>query len=149
MERKDTMAKEKFGESYEESKLGGKLHRAFMAEIGIEMCQAEVAHHANKCPEHLISREVKYVHLYKKLLALNTKSSNAKGSRACPDDRQEEYDPEEWWDGAHSKDPDPAEEKAGTNPSDVELYERRIRYSFRPRDTPNSPHLPPLDTPED
>ena len=157
MERKDTLAKEKYGESYEESKLGGRLHRAFMAEIGTEMCQAEVAHHANKCPEHLISREVKYVHLYKKLLALNKTSANSEGPRACPDDRQKqydprewwEYDPEEWWDSAQSKGPDPAEEKAGTKPSDVELYERRIRYAFQPSDTPNSPHLPPADTPEE
>ena len=157
MERKDTLAKEKYGENYEESKLGGRLHRAFMAEIGTEMCQAEVAHHANKCPEHLISREVKYVHLYKKLLALNKTSANSEGPRACPDDRQKQYDPqewwesvpEEWWDGAQSKCPDPAEEKAGTKPSDVELYERRIRYAFQPSDTPNSPHLPPADTPEE
>ena len=47
MERKDAMAQERFGQSYEESKLGGKLHRAFMAEVGVEMCQAEVAHHAS------------------------------------------------------------------------------------------------------
>jgi len=30
----------------EESKLGTRLHRAFMGEVGEEMCQAEVAHHA-------------------------------------------------------------------------------------------------------
>ena len=149
MERKDSMAKEKFGEGYEESKLGGKLHRAFMAEIGVEMCQAEVAHHANKCPEHLISREVKYVHLYKKALALAKTSADAKGPRACPDDRLGEYDPEAWWDGTQSKGPDPAEEKVGTKPSDVELYERRTRYSFWPSDTPISPHLPQLATPEE
>ena len=43
-----------------------------MSEVGEEMCQAEVAHHANKCPEYLISRSLKYVHLYKKALAIST-----------------------------------------------------------------------------
>ena len=54
MESKDSMAWERFGESYEESKLGGKLHRAFMQEAGVEMCLAEVAHHAIKLPEHMV-----------------------------------------------------------------------------------------------
>ena len=72
MERKDANAKEKFGETYEPSKLGAKIHRTFMAEIGEEMCQAEVAHHANKCPEYLCSRPEKQIHLYKKALALDT-----------------------------------------------------------------------------
>ena len=148
MERKDTMAKEKFGADYQESTLGGKLHKAFMAEIGVEMRQAEVAHHANKCPEHLISREVKYIHLYKKALALTKTSTDATDSRACPDGRQGEADFEECWDGATSKGID-YEEKIGTKPSDVELYERRTRFHFYPRDTPQSPHLPPMDTPEE
>ena len=46
MARKDESAKAKHGEDFEPSKLGSKLHRAFMAEIGEEVCQAEVAHHA-------------------------------------------------------------------------------------------------------
>ena len=39
------------GDVAEESTLGVKLHRAITAEVGEEMCQAEVAHHANACPE--------------------------------------------------------------------------------------------------
>ena len=72
MERNDANAKEKFGDNYEPSKLGAKIHRTFMAEIGEEVCQAEVAHHANKCPEYFCSRPEKQVHLYKKALALDT-----------------------------------------------------------------------------
>ena len=34
MGRKDEAAKEKYGDAFEQSKLGGKLHRAFMSEIG-------------------------------------------------------------------------------------------------------------------
>ena len=51
MESKDANARAHFGEGCEATKLGSKLHRAFMAEIGEEMCQNEVAHHANGCPE--------------------------------------------------------------------------------------------------
>ena len=52
MARVDASAKETYGDACEEKKLGSKLHRAFMAEIGEEMCQSEVAHHANRCPEY-------------------------------------------------------------------------------------------------
>ena len=52
--------------------LGSKLHKPFMAEIGDEMCQAEVAHHANKCPEYFCSRPMKQVHIYKKALSIST-----------------------------------------------------------------------------
>ena len=48
MARGDAAAKEKHGNSFEERKLGPKMPRAFMAEVGEEMCQAEVAHHANR-----------------------------------------------------------------------------------------------------
>ena len=51
MDMKDKNTKATFGEGIQESTLGSKLHRAFMSEIGEEMCQAEVAHHANKSPE--------------------------------------------------------------------------------------------------
>ena len=135
MERKDAMAQERFGQSYEESKLGGKLHRAFMAEVGVEMCQAEVAHHASKCPEYLISRDVKYVHLYKKALAINKQSVTS-------------------WDNADEEwpwDEDAAEDwaESATKCSDVELYERRDRYRFWPENTPPSTDLPPQTTPEE
>ena len=56
MARKDQSANDKFGETFEQSKLGSKLHRAFMAVVGEEVCQLEVAHHANKCPEYVCSR---------------------------------------------------------------------------------------------
>ena len=71
MERKDEHGKEAYGDEYEPSKLGAKLHRAFMAEVGEEMCQAEVAHHANKAPEYLCSRPAKFIYLYKKALGLS------------------------------------------------------------------------------
>ena len=77
MERKDAMARDRFGEGYEESKLGGKLHRVFMAEIGAEVCQAEVAHHANRCPEYLLSRNVKQIALYKKGLQIKTECEDS------------------------------------------------------------------------
>ena len=66
MASKDASSKDKFGDDYQESKLGSKLHRAFMSEIGEEMSQTEVAHHANKAPEYLCSRPEKHVHFYKK-----------------------------------------------------------------------------------
>ena len=135
MERKDAMAQERFGQSYEESKLGGKLHRAFMAEVGVEMCQAEVAHHASKCPEYLISRDVKYVHLYKKALAIN------KQSVASWDNADEEWP----WDEDEAED----WSESATKCSDVELYERRDRYRFWPENTPPSTDLPPQTTPEE
>ncbi len=59
MQQKDKAGKDKYGDTYEERTLGGKLHRAFMAEVGEEMCQAEVAHHANRCPEYFCSRPEK------------------------------------------------------------------------------------------
>ena len=72
MARIDASAKEKYGDAFEEKKLGSKLHRAFMAEIGEEMCQAEVAHHANRRPEYACSRPEKQAHFYTKALAVNT-----------------------------------------------------------------------------
>ena len=89
---KDSSAKDKLGDDYVETKLGSKLHRAFMAEIGEEMCQSEVAHHANRCPEYFCSRPEKAVHLYKKALALNTQPKNGGGSE---DDMDEQWLEEE------------------------------------------------------
>ena len=175
MERKDAAAKERFGEDYQASQLAGKLHRVFMGEIGVEMCQAEVGHHANKCPEYLISREIKRVHLYKKALALNT-SRSVKKEKAMKgnegDEPQEEWwnegdEPqdelqEEWWNewdepshaawcnqGDQPQEEPEAEAKRITKPSDVELYEERRLYWFWPKDTPISPHLPSKATPEE
>ena len=135
MERKDTAAQDRFGSSYEESKLGGKLHRAFMAEVGVEMCQAEVAHHANKCPEYLVSRDIKHLYLYKKALGI---------SKPAKKDASHETEEEEWrWDE------DEAPAQLATKPSDVDLYEDHHYYKFRPTNTPPSPHLPVQTTPEE
>ena len=48
---KDQDGREKQGENWQDAKLGGQLHKAFMAGTGEEMCQAEVAHHANRIPD--------------------------------------------------------------------------------------------------
>ncbi len=68
MQRKDASNKE---DDFDAFSLGSNLNRAFLAEVGEEMCQAEVAHHANKSPEYFLSRPEKHVHLYKKALALS------------------------------------------------------------------------------
>ena len=90
---------------------------------------------ASKCArrrlEYLISRDVKYVHLYKKALAIN---KQAKANEE-----------EEWPRG----DKEEAQEALSTRPSDVDLYERRTFYCFWPTDTPPSPHLPQQTTPEE
>jgi len=82
MAQKDANAHEKHGDTYTPSKLAAKLPKAFMSEIGEEMCQAEVAHHANRCPEYFCSRPVKYVHLYKKALALVARDKQKEGGAA-------------------------------------------------------------------
>ena len=112
MARVDASAKEKYGDAFEEKKLGSKLHRAFMAEIGDEMCHSEVAHHANRCPEYFCSRPEKQVHFYKKAFAVNTGSHNKPATRDAP--------PESWTDEEHAKD-----RKLTTKPSDLDMYERR------------------------
>ena len=135
MERKDTSGKNKYGDDYEESKLGGKIHRAFMAEVGEEMCQGEVAHHANRCPEYFCSRPEKQVHLYKKMLGLST-SSKVNKRKTEP-----QYDDDEDADELNGK-------KLATKPSDVELYERRTRYWFE-EGSGLSGYLSPQETPEE
>ena len=59
MEQKINVAASKSGDSEWRATLGTKMHKAFMAEIGEEMCQAGVAHHANKCLEYFCTRPVK------------------------------------------------------------------------------------------
>ena len=56
MEQKNKAAASKSGVSEWQATFGTKMHKAFMAEIGEEMWQAEVAHHANKWPEYFCSR---------------------------------------------------------------------------------------------
>ena len=72
MARKDACAREANGDTFEESKLGAKLHRVFMAEVGEEVSQTEAAHHANRCPEYFCSRPERYAHLYKQACAVST-----------------------------------------------------------------------------
>ena len=149
LESKDAYAKDQFGESFEQSKLGTKLHKAFMAEIGEEMCQAEVAHHANRCPEYFCSRPTKNVHLYKKALAL------AKQPRR-PRAGEEEWDDWEQWEGEGIEAEGPAgaapaaRRRVKTQVSDLELYERRTWYWFWPYGAARpSPYLPWRETPEE
>ena len=153
MGRKDTSAQEKFGEGFERSKLGGKLHRAFMAEIGEEMCQAEVAHHANRAPEYLCSRPEKHVHFYKKALALDL-HEEGKGKKRKAAWQEDDEDGYEGWDegdpGASASAPRAraGRRRLATKPSDLEIYERRVLYWFAPG-TPVSDQLPARDTPEE
>jgi hypothetical protein len=90
-----------------------------MAEIGEEMYQAEVAHYANGIPEFFVSRQVKNIALYKKLLALNDPAKES----------------ERWWGN-----------KFHGN-SDLELYECREQLWFECGSDP-SPYLPWQETPE-
>ena len=133
MSRKDASAKDKFGDTFEQSKLGSKIHRAFMAEVGEEMCQGEVAHHANRCPEYFCSRPEKQVHLYKKALGLIKKKARASNEEA---------------EDANAPEDQPLPKKLATSPSDLELYERRSLYKF-PEGTNLSEHLPTRETPEE
>ena len=73
MEARDSHSKDAFGEIFEEAKLGGKMHKVFMAEVGEEMSQSELAHHANRsslhhflCPGNLGS----YPHLALRMLPI-------------------------------------------------------------------------------
>lgn len=132
MERSDKAAKERYEDSFTPRTLGGKLHRAFMAEVGEEMCQAEVAHHANGSPEYLCSRPEKRVHLYKKALAIT-----------LPQRDDEDADDE----NASAAAPR-ALKKRATKPSDLEMYERRMDYWFQ-EGSLISDVLPHKDTPEE
>ena len=129
------------------------MHKAFMAEIGEEMCQAEVAHHANKCPEYFCSRTVKYVHIYKKALGI---------SRGKQENDQDGAEDAHWSSQGEGEENPPhyprgADTVAGgrslirskrlTKMSDVELYERRTEFDFQ-EDAGISPHLPDTGTPE-
>ena len=140
MERKDEHGKETYGDEYVPSKLGAKLHRAFMAEVGEEMCQAEVAHHANKAPEYLCSRPAKFVYLYKKALGLSIPRKKKKPKKADDEIRCASAPPQE--------ELDPEEQRVAVQPSDLDLYEGRADLCF-PEGTPISEDLPAAKTPED
>ena len=132
---KDQDGRAKQGQYWEDAKLGGQLHKAFMAEIGEEMCQAEVAHHANRIPEFFISRRVKNIHMYRALLAVNCEKKKPREAEAG-------YDGDEEWAWAASGG------ERMHRPSDIELYERRSNYWFCDGTKP-SPYLPWKETPED
>ena len=140
MERRNERAKEQCGDEYEESGLGSKLHKAFMAEVGAKMCQAEVTHHANRMPEYLISRPVKHVHMYKKALAISTRIAQQKTAVA----------EDNWWDGEWNAEMNNSVgARKGTRPSGLNLYKRRCNYRFWPDTTTLCDHLPYKDTPEE
>ena len=98
------------------------------------MCQNEVAHHANRCPEYFCPRPEKWVYLYKKGLAIGLPAATKKGAKHSATGQ--------------------SEETSATGPrvtaqrSDVDLYECRTQYTFWPVDTHISPHLPAQGTPE-
>ena len=137
MQLKDEAGREKKGEYWDDTKLGGQLHKAFMAEIGEEMCQAEVAHHANGIPEYFLSRRVKNIHLYRKALALTT------NKRKQGAEEDEYLDGADWSWGAEAQYP-----SRPHRVSDMELYESRCDYWF-PAGAKPSPYLPWKETPEE
>ena len=121
-----------------------------MAEVGEEMCQAEVAHHANNGPEYLCSRPEKHVYFYKKALAIDTERAHRKRKE---DDEAAESSSEEW----EADDEGAAGTRAArrqkkrklwTKPSDLELYERRAGYCFEEGTSP-SEDVPYQDSPEE
>ena len=142
MAAKDTHAHEQFGDQFEQTRLGGKLHKVFMAEIGEEMCQAEVAHHANRCPEYFCSRPTKHVHLYKQAVAIAKKQNQGE------DEDWQGW--EDWDDHAEQDTETPANKKLNVQTSDLALYGKRMWYQFWPLlVTKPSPHLPWRSTPEE
>ena len=77
MEAQDQHGQEMRGQFWQSTTLAQSLSKAFMAEIGEEMCQAEVAHHANHLPEYLVPRKVRNVHLYREMLAISVPTAAA------------------------------------------------------------------------
>jgi hypothetical protein len=121
-----------------------------MTEIGEEMCQAEVAHHANRAPEFLCSRPEKAVYFYKKALALNEKKTpKVKWNQSS-----------DWYDKGWESDNDdnivqgtkpdgPSRRKrSATSPNDLQLYESRSNYWFT-EGTDICQDLPSKATPEE
>ena len=128
-----------------EPTLGNKIHKAFMAEIGDEMCQAEVAQHANKCPEYFCSRAVRQVHIYKKALGLatgtkKTEECDEEWASSADENQREGSAADVNWDNRRTK-------RCVTPHSDVDLYEYRTELGFD-EGAGLSPHLPTAATPE-
>ena len=147
MDNADTHAAGKFGEDYECAKLGAKLHKSFMAEVGDEFCQAEVAHLANGSPEHLCSRREKHVCLYKRALAvpdLSKQKEEEEDARAAAEEEEAEEQAEEARGGA-GRSKKKKRRKQKTPPSDVELYEKRTEFHFE-EGAEMSEDLPPAES---
>ena len=145
MKARDERSWEKNPETFEATKLGSKMHKAFMAEVGEEMCQAELAHHANQSPEYLLSRPLKDVYLYKSAQAIHstTKQPPAWDAEEWPQDGHwhagdnagdgDQHDAEGAWKSTATK-------NFKSKPSDVSVYEGRWKYDFY-KDTPCSKRL--------
>lgn len=128
---KDVNAWEKYGDSYQESHFGQKVYKVLMAEVGEEVSQTEVAHHANRCQEYFCSRPAKHVYVYKKASAI-AKPRKKPIAAAPPEDAE------------------PTMTTLAIQPSDLSLYGRRFWYSFWPQgETPSSPYVPLKATPEE
>ena len=155
MKAQDERAWERFPDTFEATKLGSKLHKAFTAEVGEEMCQAELAHHANKSPEYFISRPVKDVYLYKNARPIHLRPQNkqrnhskvheaARAQQECQvgdDDDNWDCDYEESWGQHYTECAGENATKSITKMSDVDLYENRWKYDF-PAGTLCSQQLP-------
>ena len=98
-----------------------------MNEVGEEMCQAEVAHYANRLPQYLISRPEKWVHLYKQALGITVRQRK---------DRKK---------GDQDEDQEPG---ISVRLSDLALYERRTELWLAEK-SGISGRLPPKDSPEE
>ena len=102
--------------------------------------QAEVAHHANGCPEYFCSRPERSVHLYKKALAIDVEKHKVQTQRSSDDAEADwrEMDEDGMAEpGVAASTPGDVKaakslaRKLATKPSDLELYERRTSYWFK------------------
>ena len=149
MQRRDEMMWEKDPSTFEATKLGSKMHKAFMDEVGEEMCQAELAHHANQSPEWLVSRDIRDVYFYKRVQALSIRSKQKDKTGADDDWEWESTDDDhvgaqhDDWDDENATGSKSSQKKSKpvAKPSDVDLYEGRWWYDFA-SDTMCSKRLP-------
>ena len=155
MEDKDKYAKDVYGEDFDEETLGKKLHKVFMGEIGEEVCQAEIAHWANKSPEYLVSRPVKNVAVFAKWLSIaagkrqeRAQQAEAVGGYAEEGDGDEAAENDEAEDEYSKATAGKSRHRVRTSMSDMDVYEQRAFLYFREGTKP-VPYLPMRDTPEE
>ena len=135
MQEKDNRSWAQDSATYQPSRFGSKLHTAFMAEVGEEMCQAELAHHANRSPESLLSRKIKDVFLYTRARAVDLRDRKPRGQdEAAAEDIDHDWDADgddawEWPEDGFAKQPNSGN-PSRRQLSDVELYEDRMWYRF-------------------